>query len=192
MKQVTFLAVIGQLAIGGVAYASGHGGHGGTEAHFDWLRLALSWVNFAILLGIIVYVAKPMVKNLFANRSRQIREKLDEADRLRREAEDALRQYTVQLDELKRTREQQIASYRAEAMRERDEILAAAKHRIEKMQEDSEAALATQFRVAKEKLRDEIAHAIVTEAERIISREIRPEDQRRLVERTIESIGGEQ
>jgi len=181
------LAIAGLLAPA-LAFAGENAGHG--EHHFDWLGFALSWVNFIILLGILIWLLAPKLKLFFSDRSRIISDKVHEAERLKAESRELIKKYQDKLADFDKSKEEELARYRADAQREHDEIVEAAQHRIEKMEKDMELSIETKMRVAKEGLRREIADAVTEEAQKILMEEIKPDDDLHLVNRTIDSIGG--
>ena len=161
------------------------------EHHFNWLGFALSWVNFIILLGILIWLVGPKVKSFFSERSEIISDKVLEAERLKEESRQLIMKYQDKLSDFEKNKEDELARYRADAQREHDEIIQAAHVRIEKMEKDMELSIETKMRVAKEHLRKEISDAVTEEAQKILLTEIKPDDDLRLVDQTIRSIGGE-
>ena len=72
-----FLAVIGLLVVAGPAHAAAGG----------VMDLVFQWVNFALLLGVIVYFARKPIQSFFADRRTQIANDLEESARLLEAAE---------------------------------------------------------------------------------------------------------
>jgi len=184
---------IASVAIAGIlipalVFASETAGHG--EHHFEWGRFALSWVNFLILLGILIWLLAPKLKIFFSERSKIISDKVHEAEQLKAESRELIKKYQDKLTDFDKNKEEELTRYRADAQREHDEIIEAAQQRIKKMETDMELSIETKMRMAKEGLRKEIADAVTEEAQKILLAEIKPDDDLHLVNQTIDSIGG--
>ncbi len=145
-----------------------------------------------IIFGIVVFVlgkyAWPVLLRTLAEREQAIRKALEEARHEREEAARLLEQYRKQLDEARQQataiveegrRDAEVVRRRLheQAQQEAEQILARARQEIE---------LATE--AAKRELFDRVADLAVMIAGRILGRELRPEDHRDLVARSVEQI----
>ena len=114
---------------------------GGGDHHFPWGHFAASCVNFAIFLGILWKFALPPIQRYFAERRERLMHDLNEAKRLREEAEARVAQYEAKLDALDAEREALLKEYRESGERERDKIIEDAKRQVEKLRQDAERVL---------------------------------------------------
>ena len=145
-----------------------------------------------IIFGIVVFVlgkyAWPVLLKTLAEREQAIRKALEEARHEREEAARLLEQYRKQLDEARQQataiveegrRDAEVVRRRLheQAQQEAEQILARARQEIE---------LATE--AAKRELFDRVADLAVMIAGRILGRELRPDDHRELVARSVEQI----
>ena len=85
--------------------------------------MLLQFVNFGILLGAIVYFVRKPVMGYLATRHRTVKERLEEADRLLKEAEGTKRSYEERLSGLAAEIEAYRASVKAQAEKEKKKVL---------------------------------------------------------------------
>ncbi len=172
----------------------GEGAHAGA-AHgkiekpvFDWRGWLFSTANFSLLIYILMRILIPVMRDYFGKRSREIDEKFKEAEELLWKANNLISDYEKKLDQLEKEKESEIERYNAEAERERKQIIEQAKERIEKMKKDAETAMETKIKQAKARMKEEIAAAVVEEAETIIRKELGKADNDRLIDNAITQI----
>jgi F-type H+-transporting ATPase subunit b len=138
-----------------LAWAGG-GGHG-----FPWADLVVSFLNFAIFLGILVKFGGPVISEHFQARRKQLVDNLEEASRLREAAQKKLDELTSKVDALDTERDTLLKEYRAQGERERDKLVDEAKRQIEKMRLDAEKAITQETKKAIQTLeRRAVARAV--------------------------------
>ncbi|MEM1348212.1 MAG: ATP synthase F0 subunit B [Myxococcota bacterium] len=139
-------------------------GGGGEEGHHgvDWKHFAGSVVNFMIFCGIIVYMAKDSVRNFFESRRDTLAADMQEAERLKAEAEAKLAEYTEKLDQLTTEREAILEEYNVQGEREKERLIEDAKRQVTKMRQDAELMIRQELKSAiariEEKAVDEAVH----------------------------------
>jgi F-type H+-transporting ATPase subunit b len=146
-------------------------------------------LTFIVLLLILWKAAwRPIVDALDA-RAEKVRFEIDNAERTRQEAEKLLAQHKVMMDNARNETAQIIAKGREEAEKMKNDIL-------EKANADSRAVAdraKKEIDLAKDKALAEIKTEVVllsTEiASKIISKNIKPEDQKALVEEALNKMG---
>jgi F-type H+-transporting ATPase subunit b len=152
------------------------------EAHSLWPTF---WkiVNFAILVGLLVYFLRGYVSTYFRTRTETVRRELVEAASLRSEAERQLSDVRSQLaalpaelETLRRHGEEELASERAR-------MKAATEQVREQLLERTRRDIEFQFRQARRELVAHIADLAMSLARRRIERNITLEDQVRLIDR---------
>lgn len=169
------------------AWAAGGGdGHG-----FPWGHFAASWVNFAIFLGILWKFALPPIQRFFAERREKLMADLNEAKRLREEAEARVTQYEAKLDALDAEREALLTEYRAAGERERDKIVEDAKRQVEKLRQDAERMLEQEVKKAIASLEQKAVDEAIGLARKMAAERLNSSlKQDALVQRYVEDLKG--
>ena len=125
------LLMVASLLTASPALAAGDG-HGFPLPHF-----IATVINFLIFLAIIYKFAWTKIQDFFKTRQAQLRHSLDEAKRLREQAEATLAQYRERLDALEDERQQLLDEYHKQGQREKERIVEDAKLQVEKMRADA-------------------------------------------------------
>ena len=119
-----------------------------TPGEFPWVHFGVSVLNFVIFLGILLYFAGPKIQAFFGARHVDLVADLNEAKRLREEAEAKLAAYSARLDSLESERKALMDDYHAQGEREREKIIADTKRQVEKMRADAELVIQQDVRKA--------------------------------------------
>jgi F-type H+-transporting ATPase subunit b len=162
----------------GVALASG-GGEGG--GHLNWADLIYRAINFAILLGTIVFLARKPLSSALKSRAEGIREELAELEAKREEAKREYALMEKRLKEAEAEREQILAEFRRQGEREYEKIVDNAKAMAERIRAQARFTIEQETAQAKAELRREVAELSAKVAEDLLRENITAEDQARLV-----------
>jgi len=184
------LSVLAPLLISGAAFASGGGEGAGAEGghHLNIpyvISLIFNFVAVAVLL--FVLLRKP-VASYFAERSRDVADKLGAAERARASLDAKMKEYKGKMDELMATREDVLKRAREEAEYEKERIVTAAHRQAEFILSEAQRAVNVEFERAKQELGAEFAETIATEAERLLVKSVTGEDGVRLADDYIENL----
>ncbi len=156
-----------------------------------WLSVGRLF-NLAVVVGILVWVARKPLANFYAARTQAIRERLAEALAARQEAEAKLAEMQARMsrldDELREIREKA----EKEAREEYERLVAAAARDAEKIIERAREEIEGMTRAAQKELMAHTAELSVRLAEEKIRREITPEDRSRLFSGFVTKLGGEE
>lgn len=147
------------------------------------VQMAARLLNFAILVGILVYFLRSPFVNYLASRSSQIRQDLVTASEMRAAATAQLAEIDKKMQalpaELEALRKQGAEDVRSESVR----IAQTAAAERARLLEQTRREIDTRLRVARRELTAHAAHLAVQVAETRIRRSITPDDQIRLVDR---------
>lgn len=145
-------------------------------------------LNLVILLAVLVAVGRKPMQGFFADRRDRIHGEVEEAARLRKEAEERYAKWQRQLVELdaELAEIRRASSQRAEA--ERDRILADAEAAAERIRGDARSAVEQELRRAREELREEAADLAIQLAGEMVRSQITDEDRDRLVDEFISKV----
>jgi len=142
-------------------------------------------LNFAVLAVILYFFAYKKILGVLDDRSNRIRESLEEADRVRVQAQEQTEQMQRTLDEGRQAGQQVLQEAREAAERYREAQQAQARTQAEEIIERARAEIHTERDAALEQVRAEFASLAVTAAERIIHRSLDEASHRDLIDEVL-------
>jgi F-type H+-transporting ATPase subunit b len=160
------------------------------EPATNWLSVAFSFLNFAVLLFILIRFGGPIIQDMLRNRHLGIKKDLDEARGLREAAEQKLRTYEARLGNIEREIGELIAGIRAEAEAEAARIVKAAEESAARMRSEAEFVIKQEGRRLELELRREAAELAVETARKLLQAKTTDADQRRLAEQFVREMAG--
>ena len=152
------------------------------------------FVNLFVFVAILVYILTRKVKlgEAFKTRREQIKQELQRAQQERDAALAKLKEVEERLARL----DTEVATIREQSQREvaeeRERIAKSTAQEIAKLGEQAKREIESAGKAAKHDLRVYAAETSVRMAESIIRREMRPEDDVRLISRNVEELGATQ
>ena len=153
-----------------------------------WLQLFLQFINFAVLVAALVYFLRKPLKEYLLKRHDTVKEKIEEADRLLREAEEAKKAYEEKLSRL----EGEIEAFRTLGLgrdgKEKKKILDEARGLASRISEQARLAYEQEMKEALAKVRAEIAGRTIKAAERKVRETFGKKDHDRMVEEFIQKV----
>lgn len=153
-----------------------HGGHG-----VDGKVLALQLFNFAVLLFILIKFAGGALNKALRGRHDKMKVDLDEAQRLRTEAETKLKAQEARLTNLENEIVSLRKSMQESAEGEKQRMIAAAEARVARMEDETRFLMEQQVKQAELNFKAEVATAAARIAEDLVRRQVNDGDQQRLV-----------
>jgi F-type H+-transporting ATPase subunit b len=185
-KQLFLALAVTSLPV--LAHASG-GGEGGGGGVYD---LVMRIINFAILVGVLLYfIRKPAVEAI-RNSIESVRTMIQEAEVAREEAEARMREAEDRLAGVDKEIEELITHAREEAEVEKERVLADAQSAVEKLKKEAVVAIEQELKKSQDLLTREAADAAVVLAEKIISEKVSPEDHQKFVTEYLEKLEANQ
>ncbi len=182
MKRFLFIVFIVFIPI--AAYASDAGGEGGHGFGDFWWRL----LNFAILAGVLYWLAAKAVKGFFVGNRSAIRETLDNAIAAKEQAEKKLQEHSEKLEKATKEIDEIVESIKAQGMSEKEKIIEDARRTAQKMKEDAKTRIDQEFKVAVNRLRAEAAELSVQMAEEIVKKNIEQKDHDAMVKEFLDRM----
>lgn len=149
-------------------------------------------INLLIFVIILVYIFRNKIKigQVFDSRAARITKELEQAKRDKQEAQERLAELEARLGRL----DQEVAEMRAnaqrESAREAERVRRAAEADADKIRQMTKREIEGAMRNARSELQGFVAEQSVAIAESIIRREIRPEDNARMVNKFIDELEG--
>lgn len=165
-------------------------GHGATEEHAQsspW-DLAGKLVNFALLIGTLVYLLRAPISNYLGGRVVQVRHDLEHAAEMKEDATRQIAAIDAKLAQLPRELDNLRARGREEVAAEEARINEAAEAERTRLLEQTRREIDLQLRIARRELVTHAADLSVQVARDRIRREITDADQQRLVDRYLEQV----
>jgi F-type H+-transporting ATPase subunit b len=172
-----------------------HGEHGGGhDGHalqpINWLDFsnthqppyAALLLNFALLVGLYYKVGKKPVAEGLKKRRESVAKEIEEAQRMKREAEERAKLYQAKLEKLEDELADARAALVAAGQGERDRIVKEAEEKAERMQRDAEFLVQQELKQMRVDLLRETVDIAVREAEELLKRRVTAADQERLAE----------
>ncbi len=182
------LPVLGAF-IASVAFANEGGGHGEESYTFmaDWLpRL----VNFAIIVGLLVYFLRKPLKDMFRNRTETIAKALEESKTASERAVAALADMERKMREMEAETRTMIADAQARGEKDKQALIEEGKRVAKDIQEQVKTGTDIEVQKAKAGLAAEAAALAVDLAEGKIKSAIGKQDHERIVKEYIGKVGG--
>jgi F-type H+-transporting ATPase subunit b len=176
-------AVLIALACALPAWASGDAEHAPAASQVLWQAL-----NLALLLGIIIYVARKPASSFFKQRRETVSGDLDEAAELLRTAEARYASWNRKLLELEAELEEIKVAARRRAEEEREKLLAEASAAAERIKSDAVTAVEQELRRAQDELHDEASTLAAELAATILRDQVQQPDRDRLLDEFITHV----
>jgi F-type H+-transporting ATPase subunit b len=174
------------FALPALAFAEEEAHHGHGE--WDTTSIVASFVNFAILVSLFVWLFKDGLNKFLKERKAAVERQLNEAARLKAEAEAKHKEYTERLAQLDRELEQIKSEMIAAGVKERDRIVAEAEQKAARMRREAEFIVEQQVKQLREDLAREAAEAAIAAAEELLAKATTSYDQQRLAQDYLTSL----
>lgn len=163
-------------------------GAAGHPAGIPWGDIFKQFVNFAILVGALVYFLRKPLSSFLKERSEMLRKSIDDAAGAREEAAAKLAAIEARVAGLAGEVSAMNRKMDAEAEEEANRIREAAQAEIERVRVQAQFAADQEVKKAREELRREAAALATSAAEEMVRKAMTPADQERLVRENIEKI----
>ncbi len=146
-------------------------------------------VNFTILLLILQRFLYKHMLNMLQQRRERIRESMDYAERVKREAERAQQDYEKKMEESRREAQAIIAQATQQAERAREDILAKAREEAKDIKAKAQEDVEYERKRVVAELRDQVADLAVLAAGRVLGRALDDKAHRQVVEDFLNESG---
>ncbi|GBE14836.1 MAG TPA: ATP synthase F0 subunit B [Proteobacteria bacterium] len=172
------------LAIPAVSLAAGGDGGGGRSIY----DLIMRFVNFAILMGILIYFARKPIADGIRGSVESVRKMLNEAEASRQQAEIKMKEAEERLARADQEMDALIKTARQESEMEKERILGEAEEAVERLKKEAKQSILQELKKTQEILRKEAAETAVAIAEEIIRDRVTPDDQSRFVDECLNNL----
>ena len=175
-----------------LAFGQAHDAHGAHTEHgapsIDGKALALQLFNFGVLLFILIKFGGSAINKSLRSRHDKMKADLEEAQRLRAEAEARFKTQEARLGNLQKELADLRQSMKDSAEAEKRRLIEMAEARAQRIEEETRFLLDQQVKQAELSFKAEVANAAARIAEEIVRRQVNPSDQQRLVSSFVADI----
>lgn len=159
-----------------------------TAGSGSWLDWAFKIFNFAVLVAILVKFAGKPLMNYLRSRSAGVQSKLNEADKLFKEAEALKNEYQARLSKLDGEIEAFKKTVQEDTEKEKKKILTEATEFANRIKEQANITYQQEMREMTNKIKEEIAKLTMARAEQIIMEKYTSKDHELIVGEFIEKL----
>jgi F-type H+-transporting ATPase subunit b len=187
-RTLTIVTGIVGVVLAAAAFAS-EGGHGAEEYTFmaDWLpRL----INFAIIVGALVYFLRKPVRDMFKNRTLEIAKAMEESKAARERAVAALAEMERKAREMDAETRAMIADAQVRGEKDKQALVEEGRNIVRDIQAQVKIGADIEVQKAKADLAIEASRLAVDLAEGKIKDTLTSQDHERIVKDYITSVGG--
>jgi len=157
----------------------------------NWMQYGAMLVNFGILAGAYYLLGrKPIAAALVARRD-AIAKDIDEAQRMKQEAEERAKTYQAKLERLEEEVRMAREALIHAAEGERERIVAEAEAKAARMSKDAEFLALQELKQVRQELWREAVEAAVQAAQELLKANVTSADQERLAEEYLATLGGQ-
>ncbi len=182
-----FLSLLIVLVSVGVAFASG-GGEGGHDSSGQWKSFAFKTLNAVVIIGFLVWMLAPKIKEFFSGRRQEIKESLETTAVQKSEAEKQYREYAEKIDKASLEIDGIFDMIKAQGVVEKQKIIEDAEKVAKKMKEDAQARLEQELKKASSQLRSEAVALSVQMAEEILKKNVTTQDHEAMVKEYMDKV----
>ena len=179
----------------GLILASEGSGNGDTSGWMEkWLSFdpgLFLWtiVTFFIVLAILKWKAWGPLINALDKREEDIREALASAEKARQDAEKASSEYEDMVRKAQAEAQQIVSKGKAAGERVKNDIQSAANDKANEIIEKAKAQIDAERRKAIQEIKSSVVDLSMDAAAKVIERNLDSDDNRKLVDQTLEGIG---
>ena len=145
-------------------------------------------IIFGLTLIILWKVAFPRIAEALDKRQRMIEDSIDSAEKVKRDADELLREYRERLSDARSQADEIVARARRTAEAAENETIAEARAKREEMMEQTRRDIEAETRRAIQQIRAEVADLTVLATEKVTRKSLDTADQKRLVEEALAEL----
>lgn len=147
----------------------------------NWPTIVLQTLGFMLLIGVMKKFLYGPILEVLDKRSSEAQKMIDSADHHHQQAKDMLKQAEDSLHQAREEALQIRNEARAMAHKQKDTLVEKGKHEAEIILKQAQENIAHEVKKAKEELKAEVAEVAVSISEKLLMREVSPEDRKRYI-----------
>lgn len=161
---------------------------GGFGLNFDVLEANL--INLGLLIGILVYFGRPLLRNILSERRSNIEAQIQEAEQRAKEAAAELSEAQEKLTKAQAEAQNILKTAQTSAESAKQAILARSEEDVQKLKETAAADLNSEREKAIAQLRASVVASALQKVETELQTGVADDAQQALIDRSIALIGG--
>lgn len=147
-----------------------------------------SLVSFAALLFLLYRYAFPVIFRTLEEREKTIKDSLDQAERIKQEAQDLMARYEAKLKGIHQEGQSILEVARKQAQENLEENEKRVEHETKRLLGEARGEIERERQEAMRQIRTAAAELSLLAAEKILSRQLTVQDHQRLVDEALEEI----
>jgi F-type H+-transporting ATPase subunit b len=148
------------------------------------------WVNFILLVSLLVYLLRRPLKEFLLTRSKNIAQAIEHSAREKQEAETQALNYQKRLQNIEKEMQDLAESLKKEGELARRRIVEEAGVSAQRLQSTARLIGNQEYLKAKERLKEEAVGLAAEWAEKFVRENIKPQDRERLTEDYLKRLEG--
>jgi F-type H+-transporting ATPase subunit b len=158
------------------------------ESHFFSSLIFWEVVSFAILFFVLYKFAFPGILSVLEEREKKIKDSLDQAERLRNEAEGKLKQYEAKLSAVSKEAEGILTAAKERAQRVLEENEQRLMAEADRIKGDATREIDQERRKAIQEIRTQTTDLALMVAEKVVQRSLTDADHRKLADEALAAL----
>lgn len=147
---------------------------------------------FIVLLVLVKKFAWGPVMDMMKKREDHVANEIDQAEKSRKEAEEASAKAQEQLKEVRQETQKMLDDAKSAGKKQEQEIIEAARTEAERIKDAALADIENEKEKAVQALQDQVASLSVLIASKVIEKELSEDDQEQLINEYLKEVGEEQ
>ncbi len=148
------------------------------------------WINFIILLSLLIFLLKKPAKEFFLARSKNVAQDIEQAAHEKHEAEAKYLNYDRRLKNIESEMDALLQSLKKEGELARQKIVEEAQNSSKRIEDTSRWIVNQEIRKAKEALKEKSVQIIAERAEQLVRDNLQAKDRQSLVEKALNKLEG--
>jgi F-type H+-transporting ATPase subunit b len=169
-------------------YAAEAAKGGGSFTDLNFATALWTWVSFGVTFFILKKIAWPMLAAKMEEREIRIAEGLKKAEEAEARARELMEKQEQIFEEARKEAQKFLAESRVAAENVKNEMLKAAQQEIAEQRERAKKEIGLEVAKAVEELKQATVELTLEASSRLLKREIRDEDHRRLAREVVEEV----
>jgi F-type H+-transporting ATPase subunit b len=158
------------------------------DTHFLASLLFWSIISFGVLLYLLKRYALPGIVEMLELREKKIKDNLDQAERLKQEAQQLLEQYEAKLKSVHAEGREILETARKQAQEQLEENEKRMEVETQRMLAEARAEIQRDQQQAMQEIRRTAADLTLLAAEKVLARSLNDADHRRLIDEAVREI----